>query len=61
MQIIKYNENIDKFTGFFNKKRAMIILVSYCNITLNDVNMSVVDSDMTAKSFSSPRNCPHLR
>ena len=61
MQIIKFNENIDKLAGFFNKKRAMIILVSYCNITLNDVNMSVVDSDMTAKSFSSLRICPHLR
>ena len=54
MQIIKFNENIDKFTGFFDKKRAEKFLVTYCNIMIIDKYMSANRSDKATKFFQPP-------
>ena len=46
--------NIDKFTGFFDKKRARENSVRDCNIVTYKIYLSGGDSDMTAKILHAP-------
>ena len=50
-ELPKNSINIDKFTGFFDKKTYEKKLVTYCNIKRFDKNMSPFDLNMTAKIF----------
>ena len=61
MKIILFSENIDKFTGFFDKFLKNNIQINDCNQKGCHINLSVSHSDMAAKKvFWFPRICPQL-
>jgi len=49
--------NIDKFTGFFDKKRKRKNIVTHCNKMICFIYPSAGDSNMSANFF----RAPHLR
>ena len=51
--------NIDKFTGFFGKKRKRERIANNCNIMAYLAYLSAGDSNMNI-IFSAHRICPHL-
>ena len=60
---IKYGKNsinIDKFTGFFDKKRKRENIVNSCYIMICFIYLSGGDSNMSIIFFAH-RICPHLR
>ncbi len=53
-EFLKNTINIDKFTGFFDKKLCRKKIVRYCNIKIFDKYTSVDDSNKATKNFSEP-------
>ena len=53
-ELPKNSINIDKFTGFFGKKRNGEAIASYCNIKKMDTYLSMRRSNKTAKNFKPP-------
>ena len=61
MKIILFPENIDKFTGFFDKFLKKMSPATDCNQKGYHINLSVFHSDMMAKKvFRLHRICPQL-
>ncbi len=52
-KLVKNTINLDKFTGFFDKKRARETSASHCNKRDMDTNLSAGDSNTESKKFSS--------
>ncbi len=53
-ELPKNSINIDKFTGFFDKKPYGKIIESYCNIKKIDTYLSMRRSNKAAKNFKPP-------
>ena len=53
-ELLKNKINIDKFTGFFNKKRNGEAIASCCNINKIITYLSVRRSNKAAKNFKPP-------
>ena len=53
-KIPKNTIKLDKFTGFFDKKRAREISVKHCNSMVTDMNLSAGDSGKRQKNFGAP-------